>query len=72
MFLCKEMARHLEHDYELEEKPSGWIPHLHDTLEVLGGLKGLFILCLAIAAFYGIVVYFVTTGRSKRESKKRN
>jgi phosphotransferase system glucose/maltose/N-acetylglucosamine-specific IIC component len=67
---CK-MGRHLEHDYEVEEAPSGMVHHFWDTIQVLGGWKGLALLCIAIVSFYAIVVYFVTAGRAKRSNPKK-
>lgn len=64
------MVRHLERDYEMETKPSGLVPHFWDTIEVLGGWKGMCLLSFGIMSFYFIVVYFVTSGRKKREAKK--
>jgi len=31
--------QHLDHDYELESKPTGLIPHFWDTIDALGGWK---------------------------------
>lgn len=64
------MVKHLDFDYEIEEKPTGLIPHFWDTIEALGGFKGIFLITLGVLLFYGIVIYVVTTGRLKRQKKK--
>ena len=65
------MVKHLEHDYELESAPTGFVPHFWDTMAALGGWKGIALMMVGIIAFYGMVIYFVTTGRNKREAKKK-
>lgn len=63
------MVRHLEHDYVQETKPTGFIPHFHETIDSLGGSLGIAIICLAVIAFYFIVTYTITSARTKREAK---
>ncbi len=66
------MVKHLlEHDYDISEKPSGFIPHFWDTIDALGGYLGIFLLSVGILLFFFIVDYTITSGRKKREGKKK-
>jgi hypothetical protein len=65
------MAKYLEHDYDLERKPTGFIPHFHDTIDALGGILGLFLILVGIVAFYWLVSFYIAYSRAKRESKKK-
>lgn len=65
------MVKHLDHTYEQSEREQGFIPHLFDTIDTLGGYKGLLVLSGAIIAFYLIVVYVVQRGRTRRSAAKR-
>jgi hypothetical protein len=65
------MVRHLESDYELEKAPTGFIPHLYDTIDSIGGKNGLCIIAFCLFAFYQIVVYVVNTSREKRETSRK-
>jgi hypothetical protein len=62
---------HLENDYELFERPMGIVPHFWDTIDVLGGWMGLTLISVGILAFFLVVDYVITTGRKKREAKKK-
>ena len=53
-----------------KKKLSIW-RHFVSTCESLGGWKGLLALFVIIALFYFAVWYTVTSGRKKRELKKR-
>lgn len=46
------------------------VDHFHSTIEALGGIKGIFLLLVAIILFQGIVHYSVVIGRKKRLAKK--
>lgn len=65
------MVRHLESDYELENAPTGFIPHFFDTIDSIGGKKGLCIIAFCLFAFYQIVVYTVNASREKREITRK-
>lgn len=65
------MAKYLEHDYDLEQKPTGFIPHFHDTIDALGGYLGLLLLLLGIIAFYWLVAFYIQYSRQKRDAKKK-
>jgi len=62
--------KHLTHDYELSEKPQGFVPHFWDTIDSLGGPIGLVVLGLVVGAFHLFVVWFVERQRLQREAKK--
>jgi D-alanyl-lipoteichoic acid acyltransferase DltB (MBOAT superfamily) len=64
--------KHLDPDWEVDKFTINFIAHFWDTIEKLGGWKGLAILLVIIGAFYGYVMYAVKSGRKKRESKKHN
>ena len=61
---------HLESDYEMFEKPTGFVPHFWDTIDSLGGPLGIALLSVGIILFFLIVDYVITSGRKKREAKK--
>jgi hypothetical protein len=69
--ICHTMPRYLDQDYDQAGKPTGLIPHFWETLEVLGGALGIFGIFLGIALFYTFVNWFITSGRKKREAKKK-
>ena len=64
------MAKYLEHDYDIDRRPTGLIPHFHDTIAALGGLPGLFLLFAGVIAFYWGISFFIRYNRSKRDKKK--
>ena len=64
------MVKHLEADYEVTSRSFGFVSHFFDTIEALGGWKGLAIATLGILAFYLYVDWTITSGRAKREAKK--
>jgi hypothetical protein len=63
--------KHLTHDYELEEKPTGFIPHFWDTIDALGGWKGISLIAIGILIFQYIVAWAISSGRAKREAVKK-
>lgn len=64
--------KHLDSQYELENPlDATLISHFYDTIELLGGWKGLIILALCIGIFHAIVDYVITSGRKKREEARR-
>lgn len=65
------MVKHLDQDYELANPKGGLIEHLYDTIDTIGGWKGILVLTGLIAAFYGVVVYTISSGRAKREAAKK-
>ena len=65
------MVQHLDHEWELEHPNRSFIVnHLYQTIEVLGGIKGVTGIAVAIILFYAYVVYAITSGRKKREAAK--
>ena len=63
--------RHLDPNYELDSPPALTVwGHLLDTLETLGGWKGLLVIALAIGVFHGIVEYVIASGRKKRKEER--
>lgn len=65
------MVRHLDPSYEESVKPSGVVPHFFDTIEALGGWKGLTLLFIGLVIFYLVVEYAIQRGRRRQNSKKR-
>jgi hypothetical protein len=65
------MVKYLEHDYELDRRPTGFIPHFFETLEAIGGVFGITLLFAGILAFYIGVTWFVNYSRAKRDAKKK-
>lgn len=65
------MVKHLEHDYDLEHRPTGFIPHFHDTIAALGGYAGILLILAGVIAFYFIVAFYIAYSRSRRENKKK-
>ena len=47
------------------------LSHLWDTIETLGGWKGLLVLTLGIGIFHAIVDYVIVSGRKKRELARK-
>jgi hypothetical protein len=64
------MVKHLDHEYELTERPSDLIFHFWDTIDAIGGWKGIAALFLFMCVFYGIVVYTIENSRRKRQEKR--
>lgn len=62
--------KHLDPEYEVDRPPQGFVPHFWDTINVLGGARGMFLITLGIIIFYFTVEYVITQGRKKREAKK--
>ena len=61
---------HLSEEYELSRSFVRYLyDHFFDTIDALGGLRGLFCLFIGCLLFYGYVVYTITSGRAKRERK---
>jgi hypothetical protein len=63
--------KHLDPDYEVDRPPSGLIPHFWDTIDVLGGSRGMILLILGVIIFYFLIDYIVSQGRKKRMAKKK-
>jgi hypothetical protein len=63
------MPHDLQADHEIEANHLS--THFYETYESLGGIYGLCILTLGIFLFYLYVEYTVTSGRKKREDKKK-
>lgn len=66
------MVKHLDPDYFVHKRPSGYIAHFWDTIDSLGGPTGLFLITLGILIFYLIVEYTIQRSRQKREAKKKH
>ena len=61
---------HLSEEYELSRSLVRYLyDHFFDTIDALGGLRGLLYLFIGCFFFYGYVVYSITAGRAKRERK---
>lgn len=65
------MVKHLESDYEMTHKPTGFVPHFWETIDSLGGTAGLAAITLGFVLFYYFVDYMVVQSRKKREEKKK-
>ena len=61
--------RVLDEDFELGANPT-LIGHFFDTIRVLGGLQGLFLIAVGAAVFYGYVLHMIRSGREKRMRKR--
>lgn len=62
------MVKHLDPDYFVSKRPTGLIAHFWDTIEALGGYKGLFLICVGVILFYFIVNYTIFKSRERREA----
>jgi hypothetical protein len=62
--------KHLEENYEVSEPPSGFIPHLFESIEALGGWKALALLAIGVTAFYWFLIFSISNNRKKREIEK--
>ena len=59
----------LDHEFELSRSPVKWlVDHWFDTIEVLGGWRGLFFILVGTLLFYAYVLYAIKAGRLKRET----
>lgn len=65
------MAKYLESDYDLSNKPTGLIPHFHDTIEAIGGIFGIALIFFGILFFYWLVSFYIAYSRQRRENKKK-
>lgn len=65
------MTKYLEHDYDLEQKPVGFVPHFHDTIEALGGIFGILLILAGVITFYAGVSFYISYSRQRREGKKK-
>ena len=63
--------RHLDNDYEMQFRPTGFVPHFHDTISAIGGWKGIVVITTLIVVFYFGVAYMVIRSRDKREKQKK-
>ena len=64
--------KHLDAAYELEHPGQTTIfSHLRDTIETLGGWRGLLVIFVGVGVFHGIVEWFIHSGRKKRNEEKR-
>ena len=62
--------RHLDEEHELSRSVVKFmLDHLYDTINVLGGTRGLFFIALGCILFYVYVVYAMRTSREKREAR---
>jgi hypothetical protein len=63
--------RHMDEDHELRDSHSAaWlIDHFFDTINILGGIQGLFLIGIGAALFHSYVVYAIRVGREKRLKK---
>jgi uncharacterized membrane protein len=61
--------RHLDHDYHVTHRPTGFIPHFWDTIDSVGGVYGLIAITIGIVGFYYGVLWYILYSRAKREAK---
>lgn len=72
MAYLENMVRFLDPDYEDSLQPSNmFVSHFWDTIDAIGGWKGLVVLSVGIVIFYIIVLYTVTTARQRQIAKKK-
>ena len=70
--VCCGYMKHLDSSWELENPgQTTLLSHLYDTIEALGGWKGLLVLFVGVGIFHGIVEYVISSGRKKRQEAKR-
>ncbi|RYH24764.1 hypothetical protein EON65_16315 [archaeon] len=69
--LRRSMVKHLDPDYFVSTRPTGFIAHFWDTIDALGGYKGLFLISVGVLLFYFIVNYTIYKSREKREAAKQ-
>ena len=63
---------HLDHEFELSHSTVKFLyDHYFDTIDALGGLKGMFLILIGCILFYGYVMYAIRSGRAKREAKAK-
>lgn len=65
------MVKHLEPDYFLSQRPTGYLAHFWETIESLGGYIGLGLITFGIILFYFLVNYIIYRSRQAREAKKK-
>ena len=53
-------------------KPFSFVGHFYETIDILGGWKGLGILTIVLLGFYFIVLMTITQSRQRRLAKKSN
>jgi hypothetical protein len=61
--------KHLNEDYERRgsgHSTDSFIGHLYDTISLLGGIKGLFIIGFFAMLAYAYILYTITSSREKR------
>jgi hypothetical protein len=46
--------------------------HLWDTINVLGGVKGLAVMVFVMYLFYSTVEWYIARGRAQRRQQKRS
>jgi hypothetical protein len=63
--------KHLDPDYEVDRPPMGLVPHFWDTINVLGGWRGMVLISIGVIIFYFVVDYAVMQGRKNRMIKKK-
>jgi hypothetical protein len=63
---------HLDHEFELSHSAVKFLyDHYFDTIDALGGLKGMFLILIGCVVFYGYVLYSIRSGRARREAKAK-
>lgn len=68
--LSSSMVKHLDPDYFVNQRPTGYVAHFWDTIDALGGPVGLTLLSVGILLFYFIVQYTIHRSRQRREAQK--
>jgi hypothetical protein len=64
--------KHLNEDYERRgfgHSTDSFIGHFFDTINLLGGVKGLFLIGFCAMIGYASILYTIKTSREKRRSK---
>ena len=49
----------------------GLIAHFHDTIETIGGWKGILLICVLALAFQSFVTWFISRGSAKRREARQ-
>lgn len=63
--------KYLDPDYEVDSPPTGLIPHFFDTINVLGGWKGLLGISFGVLLFFLVIDFSISYNRKRREQQKQ-
>lgn len=62
--------RHLDPKWELENPGLSLVAHFWETIDSIGGWKGLCVIGAVIGIFHAVVNYVIANGRRKREEAR--